>query len=125
MGIKGILDNKTYYFGNRKLIKSIGHSYDGLESMMQQLENEAKTVMILADDIEILGIIAVADALKPESTYVIRAIENLGITTAMITGDNSRTALAIAKKAGITRIISDVLPEGKVSEISKLQSNGR
>jgi Cu+-exporting ATPase len=122
MGIKGILDNKTYYFGNRKLIKSIGHSYDGLESMMQQLENEAKTVMILADDKEILGLIAVADALKPEATYVIRAIENLGITTAMITGDNSRTALAIAKKAGITRIISDVLPEGKVSEISKLQS---
>lgn len=122
MGIKGILDNKTYYFGNRKLIKSIGHSYDGLESMMQQLENEAKTVMILADDIEILGIIAVADALKPDAVHVIRAIENLGITTAMITGDNSRTAQAIAKKAGITRIISDVLPEGKVNEISKLQS---
>jgi len=121
MGIKGLIDDQLYYFGNRKLMKTIGHTYEGLESMMQQLEHEAKTVMMLANDIQILGIIAVADALKPEAVQVIKAIEKLGITTAMITGDNDRTAQAIAKKAGISRIISDVLPEGKVSEVILLQ----
>ena len=121
MGIQGKIDKTMYYFGNRKLMQSLGHSYSGLESIMQQLENEAKTVMMLADEHNILGIIAVADDLKPEAKQVIQSIEKLGITTAMITGDNFRTAQAIAKKAGISQVISDVLPEGKVNEIIKLQ----
>jgi high-affinity K+ transport system ATPase subunit B len=82
---------------------------------------EAKTVMIVAYDDEILGLIAVADELKNNAKDVIQAIENLGIITVMITGDNERTAKAIAAKAGISQVIASVLPEGKVDQIKSLQ----
>ena len=121
MGIQGNIENKTYYFGNRKLMLEIGHDFKEFEETMQLLENEAKTAMMLADESGILGLIAVADALKPEAPQIIKKIESLGIVTAMITGDNKRTAEAIAKRAGITRVIAEVLPDGKVNEVKKLQ----
>jgi len=120
-GIKGSIKDETYYIGNRKLIKDIGLDDQAFESQMIKLETEAKTVMIIASKKEILGMIAVADALKENVSRVIKAIESLGIKTAMITGDNQRTAEAIAKKAGISHVISHVLPDGKVDEIKKLQ----
>jgi Cu+-exporting ATPase len=88
---------------------------------MIALELEAKTVMVLSNEQHILGLIAVADALKSNTKQAVLAIEALGIKTAMITGDNQRTAEAIAKKAGISHVISDVLPEGKVDEVKRLQ----
>jgi P-type Cu+ transporter len=120
-GIKGKIDNNFYYIGNRRLADELKLDYKAYEKDMIKLEEQAKTVMIVSSDKEILGIIAVADALKDEVSDVIKAIESMGIKTAMITGDNQRTAKAIAKKAGITHVISNVLPTGKVDEIKKLQ----
>ena len=122
MGIKGDIYQETYYLGNRKLMKSVGLDYSKLEDDMQMYERDAKTVMMLANKNQILGIISVADTLKPEAIKVIAEIEKLGITTAMITGDNLRTAEAIAKQAGITKVIAEVLPDGKVNEVVKMQT---
>jgi Cu+-exporting ATPase len=92
------------------------------EETMVKLEKEAKTLILLADEKQVLGGMAIADELKNNVIQVIEAIESLGIKTAMITGDNQRTAEAIAKRAGISHVISDVLPNQKVDEIKKLQS---
>jgi Cu+-exporting ATPase len=120
-GIKGKIENTFYYIGNRRLLNELNLDYKAYEKDMIRLEEQAKTVMLVSSDKEILGIIAVADALKDEVKEVIKAIELMGIKTAMITGDNTRTAEAIAKKAGISHVISNVLPSGKVDEIKKLQ----
>jgi P-type Cu+ transporter len=120
-GIQGVVNEKTYIFGNRKLMAKYKLNTEHIESQMTSLEHDAKTVMILATETEILGMIAVADDLKENTKKAIKAIEALGIKTAMITGDNKRTAQAIAQKAGISHVISDVLPEGKVDEVIKLQ----
>lgn len=120
-GIKADIEDQTYYIGNLKLMRDVKMDYSKYEDQMIKLEQEAKTVMLVASSKEILGMIAVADALKEGVADVIKAIESLGIKTAMITGDNKRTAEAIAKKANISHVISEVLPDGKVDEIKKLQ----
>ncbi|MCR3906721.1 MAG: heavy metal translocating P-type ATPase [Tenericutes bacterium] len=120
-GIKGQLNDDLIFVGNRKLMDDQKINIKKLEDQMVELENEAKTVMIVAKNKEALGLIAVADDLKPNAKQAILAIEKLGIKTAMITGDNKRTAQAIASKAGISHVISDVLPDGKVDEIKNLQ----
>lgn len=120
-GVIGVIESQRYYVGNRKLMDDQNLSYLDWESKMVELEDQAKTVMIFANDLEVLGIIAVADAIKPQARSVIAQIEAMGISTAMITGDNARTAKAIALSAGISHVISDVLPEGKVKEIKNLQ----
>ena len=121
-GIKASIDDEIYLIGNRKLLDQYQVDYKDFEDDMIRLEEEAKTAMLVASTKEVLGIIAVADALKDDVYDVIKSIENYGIKTAMITGDNERTAKAIAKKAGISHVISNVLPEGKVDEIKNLQN---
>lgn len=120
-GISGMINGKTILVGNRKLMDQYKISYVEHIGDQEVLEDEAKTAMFVAFDKKIVGILAVADTLKENSAKVIADIEALGIQTAMITGDNARTAQAIAKKVGITYVISDVLPEGKVAEVKKLQ----
>ncbi len=120
-GIKANIDGKMYMIGNRKLLDEAKIDYEDFEQTMVKLETEAKTAMLVASDKEVIGVIAVADALKENVLHVIKAIERLGIKTAMITGDNNRTAEAIASKAGISHVISNVLPGGKVDEVKKLQ----
>jgi len=93
-----------------------------MEAELKQLEEEAKTAMLVATDGRTVGVIAVADTLKEDSVEAIGELEKMGIETAMITGDNRRTAEAIAKKVGISRILAEVLPEGKVDEIKRLQA---
>ncbi len=120
-GVKGTIAETTYYIGNRRLMDEQNIDYQAFENTVADFENEAKTAMLLSDGEKVLGVIAVSDALKKDSQAVIRAIENLGIKTAMITGDNERTANAIAKKAGISHVIAGVLPDGKVDEVKRLQ----
>lgn len=120
-GIKATIDDEIYLIGNRKLMDQYNIDYQAFEEDMVRLEEEAKTAMLVSSTQEVLGIIAVADALKDDVHDVIKSIEKYGIKTAMITGDNERTAKAIAKKAGISHVISNVLPEGKVDEIINLQ----
>jgi Cu+-exporting ATPase len=92
------------------------------EDELQRLENEAKTAMLAAVDGKMLGIVAVADALKEDSVKAISELKKLGLETAMITGDNQRTAEAIAKEVGIDHVVAEVMPDGKVDKIKELQS---
>ena len=85
------------------------------------MENEAKTAMLVAADGQLAGVIAVADTIKEDSVQAIAALHDMGIQTAMITGDNQHTAEAIAKVVGIDHVLSEVLPDGKVDEVQKLQ----
>ena len=95
--------------------------FSQFKDKLDELEDEAKTAMIVAVDSKIAGIIAVADTLKEDSIQAIAELEKLGLKTAIITGDNQRTAAAIAKKVGITRVLAEVLPQDKVAEIQRLQ----
>jgi P-type Cu+ transporter len=120
-GIEGIVDKKKIIVGNRKLLDEHKINYKTHLREQENLEEEGKTVMFVAINKKVAGLIAVADTIKESSQEAIQNIEKLGIKTAMITGDNERTAKAIAKKIGLDYVISDVLPEGKVDEIKKLQ----
>jgi Cu+-exporting ATPase len=90
----------------------------------QELEAEGKTVMIAAADDRIVGLVAVADTLKESSTEAIAELKKMGIKSVMITGDNRRTAEAIARQAGIDEVLAEVLPEDKAEQVKKLQQNG-
>ncbi len=120
-GVKAKVDDKEVLVGSRKLVVQIKGA-NLMEHDLKRLEQEAKTAMLVAFDGRIAGIIAVADTLKEDSLQAIRELEEMGIETAMITGDNRHTAEAIAKKVGISRVLAEVLPDGKVDEIKRLQS---
>lgn len=125
MGVKAIVGKTRVLFGNRKLMKKFDIDFESIENTMESLESEGKTVMILGIDNEAAGLIAVADTLKESSADAIKEIRSLGIETVMLTGDNEKTAKAVAKKVGIDQVIANVLPTDKASEIKKLQSQGK
>jgi len=120
-GVIGEIDGKEIIVGNRKLMEDKNIKTDTLEEEMIRLEKEAKTAMLVAVSGKIQGIIAVADPIKEDSIKAIEGLKNLGLETVMITGDNKHTANAIARAVGIDHVVSEVLPEGKVKEIKKLQ----
>ncbi len=120
-GVKARLNDDTVFIGNRALMGANDIDVSSVEDDVKALENEGKTVVMVAKTGTLIGYLAIADALKPDAKAVIRAIEKMGIKTAMITGDNERTATAIAKSLGITHVIAGILPDGKVDEIVNLQ----
>ncbi len=125
-GVEGRLKENKFYFGNRKLISDkLGLAIEKTEKKVRKLEEAGKTVMILASEKEILGLIAVADTLKQSSLEAIQKLQKRGIEVYMITGDNQRTAEAIAKQVGITNVLAEVLPDEKANEVKKLQDAGK
>ncbi len=124
-GIFASLDGKTVYLGNRRLMESKGIHMREMEDMLEKLEDEGKTVMIIAIDGKIEGLIAVADTLKQHSKYAIEELKHLGLEVWMITGDNCHTARAIAGQVGIDNVIAEVLPEHKAQEVEKLKKQGK
>jgi Cu+-exporting ATPase len=102
-------------------MRESGLKPDELEDRLRELEGEAKTAMLVAADGKLAGAIAVADTLKPDSIAAIKELSDMGLKTVMITGDNQRTADAIAKVVGIDYVLAEVLPDGKVVEVKKLQ----
>ncbi|MCL5794993.1 MAG: heavy metal translocating P-type ATPase [Patescibacteria group bacterium] len=124
-GIRGKINKHEYFLGNRRLItKVVKLNIDSINEQLEQLENQGKTAMILSTNKDILGIIAVADTVKATSKEAVEKLKNLGIDLWMLTGDNQRTANAIAKQLGITNILAEVLPKDKTNEVKKLQSKG-
>ncbi len=121
-GVKAEVEGKEVLVGSRKLMEEAGIDTDSFESELKRLENEAKTAMLAAADGQMLGIVAVADALKEDSVKAIAELKRLGLKTAMITGDNQRTAEAIAREVGIDHVVAEVLPDGKVDKVKELQS---
>ncbi|HHT89047.1 MAG TPA: copper-translocating P-type ATPase [Clostridiales bacterium] len=123
-GIEVIIDGKQILLGNQKLMVKKNINMGGFEHISDKLASEGKTPMYAAIDGSMAGIIAVADTVKETSKRAIETLHNMGIKVAMITGDNDRTAQAIAKQTGIDRVLSEVLPEDKANEVKKLQSEG-
>ncbi|WP_034301894.1 heavy metal translocating P-type ATPase [Alkalibacterium sp. AK22] len=124
-GLKAVVEAKTIFFGNKKLMTEQKLDYHSLKEQADRLADEGKTPMYLAIDGKVEGLIAVADTLKENSKETIQALQKRGIEVAMITGDNTRTAKAVAELAGIDRVLSDVLPEDKANEVKKLQAEGK
>ncbi|MEM5811131.1 MAG: heavy metal translocating P-type ATPase [Candidatus Aenigmatarchaeota archaeon] len=112
-------------FGNRNLMRKYKIKIGRLEERIENLENEGKTVMILAINKKIVGLIAVRDNLKKFSKEAVQKLQKMGKETIMITGDNKRTAIAIARELGINYVLAEVLPRDKEKEIRKLQENGK
>ncbi|MBU1104503.1 heavy metal translocating P-type ATPase [Patescibacteria group bacterium] len=123
-GISADLENKKILFGTRKLMTDNQINPSLIEEKMIVLEDQGKTAMILAQDKEIIGIIAVADTLKDYSKEAVKMLHKMGKKVAIITGDNKRVGQAIAKLVGIDRVLAEVLPQEKSAEIKKLQSEG-
>lgn len=109
--------------GNKRMFEARGISLGSLESEVTRLQSEAKTAMLVAVDNTAAGIIAVADTIKDSSKDAIADLHKMGLKVAMITGDNQKTAEAIAKQVGVDTVLAEVLPEGKAAEVKKLQSN--
>ena len=124
-GIEVTIQGKTILAGNRKLMIDRNISLENLEKDSDRLAEEGKTPMYVAIDSRIAGIIAVADTVKENSKKAIEALHKMGIQVAMITGDNRRTAEAIAKQVGIDIVLAEVLPEDKANEVKELQAKGK
>jgi Cu+-exporting ATPase len=124
-GAEAIVDDKKILLGNLKLMQDRGIALQGLSEKSEVLSNNGKTVTFLAINGQAVGIIGLADTLKPDAGAVVSGIRRLGIETVMVTGDNRRTAEAIARQAGINRVLAEVLPEKKSEEVKKLQDEGR
>jgi Cu+-exporting ATPase len=123
-GITGTIDRSQVLLGNNSLMENKGVNINAISESMNKLTTDGKTVMILAVNGKPEGLIAVADRVKPGAANVVESLHNIGIRTAIITGDNRSTAEAVARKVGIVNVISEVLPQDKASEIESLQRLG-
>lgn len=125
-GVQGEIGNILYYFGNRRLITDVlGLPIERINRKVARLEEQGKTAMILASKDGIIGIIGVADTVKDTSREAVEQLKKRGIEVYMITGDNERTAKAIAKQVGVTNVLAEVLPEEKANEVKRLQEDGK
>jgi len=124
-GVEARHNGGTILLGNRQLMAQKGIGLGGLLPEAERLESDGKTAMFVASDGRALGVIAVADTLKPTSARAVQELHRLGLEVAMITGDNRRTAEAIARQVGIDRVLAEVLPQDKAAEVRKLQEQGR
>jgi P-type Cu+ transporter len=122
-GVQAEIEGRSVAIGNTRMMQASEYPLNGLESEVTRLQSEAKTAMLVAIDDKVQGVIAVADTLKEGSKEAVEELHHMGLKVAMITGDNQKTAEAIAKQVGIVQVFAEVLPEGKSSEVKKLQSN--
>lgn len=123
-GVRAAVNNREVFIGTRKLMQEQQIPLGEVENTITRLEDEGKTAMIMAVDQSPAAVIAVADTLKESSRAAIQELLDMGLKVYMITGDNARTAQAIAVQAGIKNVLAEVLPENKAEEIKKLQQQG-
>jgi len=125
-GVEGEINGTKYFLGNRRLMTNIlGHTLDKANRKLEKLEKQGKTAMLLATTENVVGAIAVADTVKETSAEAVAKLQKVNIEVYMLTGDNERTAKAIAGQVGITNILAEVLPEDKANEVKKLQAAGK
>jgi len=124
-GVKALIENNNILLGNKRFLEKENINYQDIAEKINKLESQGKTVMALASNQKIIGLIAVADTEKESAKSGIRALLDKGIEVVMITGDNQKTATAIAEKLGIKRVLSEVLPDQKESEVRKIQAEGK
>jgi Cu+-exporting ATPase len=124
-GVQAEVDGREVAVGNIRMMSAHGYLLNGLESVVTRLQSEAKTAILVAVDGKVEGVIAVADVLKDGSREAIDELHRMGLKVVMITGDNQKTAEAIARQVGIDQVLAEVLPEGKSKEVKKLQIENR
>ena len=124
-GVQAEVEGRSVAVGNIRMMEIHGYPLNGLESEVSRLQSEAKTAMLVAVDGKVEGVIAVADTIKDGSKEAIADLHKMGLKVAMITGDNQKTAEAIAKQVGVDTVLAEVLPEGKSSEVKKLQAGDK
>jgi Cu+-exporting ATPase len=124
-GIRATVEGKRLWLGNAAFLLNQEIPLDGLEKEGERLAQEDQTPMYVAVDSEAIGLIAVADTVKASARATVEALHVMGLEVAMMTGDNVRTAAAIAGQLGITRVLAEVLPQDKAAEVRKLQDKGR
>lgn len=124
-GIRGRIKGKIYLAGNQKIIEENGVDIRALERPAARLAEEGKTPMFFAQDGQAIGIIAAADIIKPTSAQAVAEWKAMGIDVVMLTGDNERTAAAIQKQVGITRVVAQVMPQDKEKEVRAIQQSGK
>jgi len=124
-GIEAVVGENTVVVGTRKLMNKHQVAVEHAEEVVRELETNGKTAMLIAVNGEYKGIIAVADTIKDTSKQAVKRLKDMGLEVVMMTGDNERTAKAIAQHAGIDQVIAEVLPEQKAEEVAKLQKQGK
>ena len=124
-GVQAVLDGKTLYAGNDRYMDLIGAGVSVLRSAAEELAAQGKTPLYFAEEHRLLGVVAVADVVKPDSAAAITALRRSGCEVVLLTGDNQRTAEAIARQVGVDRVIAQVLPQDKARCIQELQKEGR
>lgn len=123
-GVLGTVGGRKILAGNRRMMKACGIDTVHLEIRAEELAEEGKTALYIAEEEKLLGIVAVADPVKATSEEAIRELENMGLSVVMLTGDHEKTAKAIQKKLGISRVVAEVLPQDKEREVRRLQEEG-
>lgn len=124
-GIQGKIEGRQYYAGNQKMMEKKGFSLDGWKEKAEALAEDGKTVLYFADASKVMGMIAVADEVKETSKDAVQEMAHMGMEVVMLTGDHKKTAEAVRKKLGITRVVAEVLPQDKEKEIRRIQESGR
>lgn len=124
-GIRALVDGKEVLLGNEKLLADRGIDAGQGREASERLSDEGKTPVFLAVDGKLLGVVAIADTLKENSKEAVEAFRRMGLDVVMMTGDNKRTAKAVAKELGIERVLAEVLPQDKAGEVKRLQAEGR
>ena len=122
-GVRGSIRGEEYYAGNTRLLTDLKISFEA--GSLERETSEGKTPVILATKEKVLAVVMIADAVKPEAKEALRVLQNMGIRTIMLTGDNRNTAEAIAKEVGIDEVMAEMLPEAKLEKIKSLQAEGR
>ncbi len=123
-GVQAEVDGQFVQVGSLRLASALNAGLNGLENEVKRLQSEAKTVMVVAIDGKVKGLIAEADVVKEGSAEAIRTLREMGLHVVMITGDNQQTASAIARQVGIDIVLAEVLPGDKAAEVKKLQERG-
>ena len=124
-GVEASVDDRRLLLGNLRLVEDRKLALNGLGEEAGRLREQGKTVMFLGVDSQVVGVIAVADTIKPDAAEAVARLKRMGISVVMLTGDNRRTAEAIAREAGVDRILAEVLPEHKAQEVKNLQAEGK
>ncbi len=124
-GIKGVCGGEPCFGGNRKMLEDAGLYTDDINALEEQLAGEGKTPLFFVRGGRLLGVIALADMVKPTSRAAIAEMKRMGLEVVMLTGDNARTAQAIQKEVGVDRVVAEVLPQDKENEIRRLQEQGK
>lgn len=125
LGIEAMIDARKVMIGNIRLMQEQNVTLNGTAEKALELSEEGKTSVYVAVDSNVVGVIAIADVLKPNSKMAVMRLKDMGLEVVMLTGDNERTAAAIAKQVGVDRVLAEVLPADKAIEVKRLQEQGK